>query len=249
MSKRHDAIGIKQTIRYEWMQKTANLLLAGLDAKTIRQELHNFLAERKGDGSDGERSDQTRTFVVNNLMKMWVSPDSELITFRNAALALFQKHPSMSHAIHWSIISAAYPFWSNVAKQTGRLLSLQDQVTQLQIIDRLKEQYGDRQFVSRHARFVIRSFVAWGLLKDSKDRGCYEKTDSMIISDQNVVILMIESALHSSSEGQCALVMLLNNPTFFPFHIPVLTGNFISQHTDRIEVFRYGLDDELLKLT
>ena len=48
MGKRHEAIGIKQAIRFEWMQKAANLLLAGLDAKTIRQELHEFLADRKG---------------------------------------------------------------------------------------------------------------------------------------------------------------------------------------------------------
>ena len=44
---RHESIGIKQAIRFEWMQKTANLLMAGLDAKTIRQELHEFLADRK----------------------------------------------------------------------------------------------------------------------------------------------------------------------------------------------------------
>ena len=43
MGKRHEAIGIKQAIRFEWMQKAANLLLAGLEAKTIRQELHEFL--------------------------------------------------------------------------------------------------------------------------------------------------------------------------------------------------------------
>ena len=53
MGKRHEAIGIKQAIRFEWMQKAANLLLAGLDAKTIRQELHEFLADRKGNGSEG----------------------------------------------------------------------------------------------------------------------------------------------------------------------------------------------------
>ncbi len=38
MGKRHEAIGIKQAIRFDWMQKAANLLLVGLDAKTIRQE-------------------------------------------------------------------------------------------------------------------------------------------------------------------------------------------------------------------
>jgi len=248
MSKRHDAIGIKQAIRYEWMQKTANLLLVGLDSKAVRQELHGFLSERKGDGSEGARSDQTRTFVVSNLMKIWVSPEPELVIFRDAALALLREHTSTGLAVHWAMVSAAYPFWFTVARQTGRLLSLQDQVTQMQIINRLKEQYGDRQTVSRYARFVIRSFIAWGVLKDSEVKGCYEKTAPMIITDQNLVILMIEAALHVSPEGKGALGLLLNNPAFFPFNLPVMSGDFVSQRTDRIDVVRYGLDDELLKL-
>lgn len=248
MGKRHEAIGIKQTIRYEWMQKTANLLLAGLDAKTIRQELHEFLVDRKGNGSVGERSDQTRTFVVNNLMKIWVSSDPELVNFRDASLAFLGENPSMGLANHWAIISAAYPFWFNVALQSGRLLGLQNQVTQVQIINRLKEQYGDRQTVFRYARFVLRSLVDWGVLKDSEVKGCYEKVSPVTISDQNLAILMFEAALHANPEGKGALGLLLNTPAFFPFQLPVMTGDFVSQRTDRIDVVRYGLDDELLKL-
>lgn len=89
MGKRHETIGIKQAIRFEWMQKAANLLLAGLDAKTIRQELHEFLADRKVSNPEYEQSVQTRTFVVNNLMKIWVSPDPELIPFRDASLEFY----------------------------------------------------------------------------------------------------------------------------------------------------------------
>lgn len=248
MGKRHEAIGIKQAIRFEWMQKAANLLLAGLDAKTIRQELHEFLADRKGNGSEGERSDQTRTFVVNNLMKIWVAPDHELIPFRDASLAFLRKNPSMALAVHWGMISAVYPFWFNVARQTGRLLALQDQVTQTQIINRLKEQYGDRQTVSRYARFVIRSFVAWGTLKDSEAKGCYEQSDLVTISDYDLVFLLIEAALHAMPEGKAALGLLINAPAFFPFWFPVLTGDLIAQRVPRIDVIHHGLDDELLTL-
>ena len=63
--KRHEVIGIKQAIRFEWMQKTANLLIAELSAQTIRHKLHEFLADRKGNGSEGQRSDRTKTFAVN----------------------------------------------------------------------------------------------------------------------------------------------------------------------------------------
>lgn len=248
MGKRHEAIGIKQAIRFEWMQKAANLLLAGLDAKTIRQELHEFLADRKGNGSEGERSDQTRTFVVNNLMKIWVSPDPELIPFRDASLAFLRENPSMALAVQWGMISAVYPFWFNVARQTGRLLALQDQVTQTQIINRLKEQYGDRETVSRYAKYVVRSFVAWGALIDSEAKGCYKKPTPVGVADSSLVILMLESTLHSTPEGKGALGLLLNNPAFFPFQLPVLTGDFVAQRSDRIDMVRYGLDDELLKL-
>lgn len=248
MGKRHEVIGIKQAIRFEWMQKAANLLLAGLDAKTIRQELHEFLADRKGNGTEGERSDQTRTFVVNNLMKIWVSPDPELIPFRNALLAYLRENPSMALAVHWGIISAVYPFWFNVARQTGRLLALQDQVTQTQIINRLKEQYGDRQTVSRYAKYVIRSFVAWGVLKDSDAKGCYEKAAPLSIAETGLAILMFEAVLLATPEAKGALGLLLNNPAFFPFQLPVINGEIIAQRNDRIDIVRYGVDDELLML-
>lgn len=248
MGKRHDAIGIKQPIRFEWMQKATNLLLAGLDAKTIRQELHDFLADRKGNGSEGERGKTSRTQVVNMLMKIWVSPESEIGEFRDVLLAFLQEHPSMSLPVHWGMISAAYPFWFNVARQTGRLLSLQDQVTQAQVFSRLKEQYGDRETVARYARCTIRSFVAWGTLKDAETKGCYEKAALMSIADANLAILMYESALLATPEAKGTLGLLLNNPAFFPFQLPVMTGDFVSQRSDRIDVVRYGMDDELLKL-
>ncbi|MDY6850063.1 MAG: hypothetical protein AB7F20_11755 [Geoalkalibacter sp.] len=248
MGKRHEAIGIKQAIRFEWMQKAANLLLAGLDAKTVRQELHEFLSGRMGSGSEGERGATSRTQVVNILMKIWVTPDSELVPFRDASLAILRDNPSMSLPIHWGMISAVYPFWFNVARQTGRLLSLQDQVTQMQISGRLKEQYGDRQTVSRYARYVIRSFVAWGVLKDSESKGCYEKAVSINITDAKAAILIFESALQANPDAKGTLGMLQNNPAFFPFQIPVMSGDFVSQRCERIEVVRYGLNDELLKL-
>jgi hypothetical protein len=146
------------------------------------------------------------------------------------------------------MISAAYPFWFNVARQTGRLLSLQEQVTQAQIVGRLKEKYGDRQTISRYTRYVIRSFVAWGVLKDSLAKGCYEKADPMRVADASLAILMFESALLATSDAKYAGGLLVNNPAFFPFQLPMMTGSSISQQSERIDVVHYGLDDELLKL-
>lgn len=249
MGKRHEKLGIKQTIQKEWMDRVVQMLLAGLDAKSIREELHELLADRKGSGSKEERGQTSRTQAVNILMKIWVTPDEDLIHLRDSALRVLKDHPSVTLCCHWTMISASYPFWWNVAMQVGRLLNLQDQVTQSQVFKRLKEQYGDRETVARYARYTVRSFVAWGVLKDTSVRGCYEKSFPVIVNDQDLAILMIESALHATQEGKGALGLLLNCPAFFPFQLPVMTGDFVSQRTDRIDVDRYGLDDELLKLS
>lgn len=248
MSDRHDKLGIKQTIRFEWMQKTTNLLLAGLDAKTVRHELHQFLANRTGSGAEGVRSDYTRTFVVNNLMNIWVSPIPELLPFRDASLAQLRADNSVAPAIHWAMISAAYPFWSNVARHTGRLLSLQDQVTQPQIFARVREQFGDRESVARATRFVVRSFVTWNVLVDAGDKGCYEKADPINISDLNVAVLLLESMLLATPDATGVLSSLVNNPACFPYCIPAMSGSLVSQHNNRIDVVRHGLDEELLHL-
>jgi len=103
--------------------------------------------------------------------------------------------------------------------------------------------------VTRNARYAIRSFVAWGVLEDSKVKGCYEQSKPMGISESNLTILLYEAALYADKEGKAAIGLLKNNSAFFPFQLSVLTGDYISQQSNTIDVLRYGLDDELLKLS
>lgn len=248
MGKRHDKLGIKQTIQKTWMDNTVQMMLAGLSEKEIRSELDEYLSTQKQSGGIGERGKKTYGIAIS-ILAAWFAPNEELIDFRNDALNLAREIPENNWLpLHWAVLSASYPFWSNVARQTGRLLNLQNQITQAQIFRRLKEQYGDRETVARNARYTVRSFVAWGVLKDSEARGCYEKVAPVSISDTNLAILMFESTLLAAPEGKISLGLLLNNPAFFPFQLPMMTGDFVSQHSERIEVVRYGLDDELLKL-
>jgi hypothetical protein len=248
MSSRHEKLGVKQTIQKHWMDRVVQMMLAGFSEKEIRLDLDDYLATQKQSGGTGERGKKTYRMAIG-ILASWFSPDIDLVSFRDDALSLARNLPVEQWLpLHWSVISASYPFWFNVARQTGRLLNLQDQITQAQVFYRLKEQYGDRETVARNARYTVRSFVAWGALKDSEAKGCYEKSAPISVADPNLAILMFEAALHAISEGKRALGLLLNNPAFFPFRLPVMTGDFVSQRSDRIDVVRYGLDDELLKL-
>ena len=260
MDARHDLIGIKQTLRLEWLQRTASLLLAGLEPKAIRNELHDWLADRMGSGGvggsghgtskdiDEKRGATSRAQVVNMLMKIWVLVEPDLAAYREACLAYLRANPAAALAIHWGMVGAVYPFWFNTARQVGRLLALQDQVTQAQIIGRLKEHYGDRQTVDRYGRYAIRSLVAWGVIRDSAAKGCYEKVSPVVVTDPALGMLLVEGALHATPEAKDTLSLVLNSPAFFPFQLPPLTGDLISRGSNRIEVLRHGLDEELLRL-
>jgi hypothetical protein len=248
MSKRHDKLGIKQTIQKHWMDYVVKMLLAGLHEKEIRAELDKYLATQKQSGGTGERGKNTYGMSIS-ILASWFAPEKDLIPFRDHALELIRSEKAQNWLpYHWAVISASYPFWFNVAKQTGRLFNLQDRITQAQVFSRLKEQYGDRETVARNARYTIRSFVAWGVLKDTNVKGCYEQCKPTAISETKLTILLYEAALYADKEGKATLGLLKNNPAFFPFQLPVLTGDYISQQSDTIDFVRYGLDDELLKL-
>jgi hypothetical protein len=248
MGKRHDAIGIKQAIRFEWMQKAANLVLAGLEIKAIRLELDEYLSDRMGSGVRGDRSAVARSFAVSLLMRIWVTPDPVLHHLHEGLLEYIARGDSQEMLVHWAMISAAYPFWFNVARQTGRVLALQEQITLKQIKSRIVEEYGDRQTVTRNVQFVVRSFAYWGALKESVAVGCYEKATPVKVINDNLAVLLIESILHALPEAKAELGIVLNNPALFPFQVPTMNGDFISQRNDHIGVLRYGLDEEILKL-
>lgn len=248
MKSRFDKLGIKQTIQLTWMDRVLQMLLAGMSANDIRQDLITFLATQKQSGGVGQRGEKTYTMAIS-VLATWFAPDKDMIEFRDRALNVARNlQPTEWLSLHWSVVSASYPFWFNAAVQVGRLFKLQDKVTQKQIFDRLKEQYGDRETVARNARYTVRSFVAWGVLKDSASKGCYEMCSPRFIESPGQAALLLEAGLLTMPDGRSSMVALMNNPGFFPFHIPSVTGECITQTSPAIELSRYNIDEEILRL-
>jgi len=245
--KRHEMIGIKQAVRLEWMQKTCDLLNEGKSEKEIRAELKSYLSDRMGRGVFDNRSETARNFSISMLMKTWVTPEKELLPLRDAGLKLIQKaSEDEKSAIHFCMISAAYPFWYNVSKQAGMLLRLQDIITVKQIVQRTKGQYGDRPTVDRNSRFVIRSLYYWELLKESDKAGCYQKGENREILSDDIISWIIEAQLHAVPEGKATLSTLSNDPALFAFKRKDLNGAVIDRNNDRLEVLRNGVSGEIV---
>jgi len=170
MIRRTDQIGFSQRVRLEWLEQTANLVLAGNDKTAVNDALQELLKDKVSVGGQAERGNREK--IITILLKAWLAVPSKLESLRVEGLELLKRLPRRDHlAIHWGMVMAVYPFWSGVAVQVGRLLRLQGSAAAAHVQRRVREQYGERETVSRAARRVLRSYLDWGVLQETATKG------------------------------------------------------------------------------
>ena len=218
MARRTDQIGFSQRVRLEWLEKTANFVLAGCDRASLTEALNDML---KKDGVPECNRDK----VISILRKVWVTTPQELIPLRNDALDFLcnQSTTLSSHqlsvVVHWGMVMAVYPFWSSVATPTGRLLRLQGSVAEDHVQRRVREQYGERDTVFQATRHVLRSYLDWGVLQETGTKGIYHAGETFTIDDPGLIAWLAEACLHARAGGPALLNDLTGSPGLFPFHI------------------------------
>lgn len=244
---RFSQIGIDRLVRLEWMEKTATLALAGVAAGDISEALQHDLESSFRSQGRTARGSLDKTITV--LRKVWVNPPGELSALRSDGLMLLGQAPrSMRLAVHWGMVMAVYPFWSSVAVQVGRLLRLQDSVTARQVQRRVRERYGQRETVSRRTRYVLRSFVDWGVMADSSDQGVYGWAHVHSLDDPQAVAWLMEAQLHAGPEGRSTFAALMDPLSLFPFRFLRVGWRRVLSLSDRLELLPDGSGDEMIGL-
>jgi len=245
--RRFEMIGVDRLVRLDWLQETAQLALAGDDVETIKNYLREHIQGEFPSSDSSVRGSIDKTLTI--LLKIWVRPPKELQDLHARALEHLQDLSRQERLpLHWGMTMAVYPFWGAVAGSVGRLLGLQDNVAAVQVQRRLREQYGERQTVSRRVRYLLRSFIDWGVLKEADAQGIYLRGQQESVIDTGVAAWMIEAYLQSISEGSSEFRSILNSPRLFPFHFPSMAAGRLEQLSDGIKVVRHGLDQELVML-
>ena len=247
MNGRKAQIGFSQRIRLEWFEQTANLILAGNGKATINDSLQDLLQDKVSVGGKSVRGNREK--VITILLKTWLTVPRELEKFRETGLEVLQRLPRKDRiAVHWGMVMAAYPFWGAVAAHTGRLLRLQGTAAAAHVQRRVKEDYGERETASRAARRVLRSFIDWGVLKETGDKGVYGQGNQYPVKDPRLIAWMVEASLHARVNGSAAIKDLLNSPSIFPFRLAHISAEHMASLSPCLAILRHGLDDDLVML-
>ena len=247
MKNRAMQVGIDRMIRLAWLERTASLVLGGNTKTEIKKALQHDLCDSFQSGVTAARGSLDKTITI--LMKVWLTTPHELRGLRDTGLEFLKRTPQQDRIIiHWGMLMAVYPFWANVASQTGRLLKLQGTAGAAHVQRRVREQYGERETVSRAAQRVLRSFVDWDVLHESGVAGVYEPLPTMVVSDRDVAAWLIETVVLSRTNGPITLKNLFESVSLFPFKVAQISSDELISATSRLDVIRHNLDEEMVVL-
>ena len=244
---RFTQVGLDRLIRLAWLKKTSSLALAGNDAASVKSVLQDDLKGSFRSSDVDVRGSIDKTITI--LLRVWLTVPGELEPLRMEGLRLLEHLPPRDHlAVHWGMIMAAYPFWSGVATQVGRLMRLQGSVAATHVQRRVCEQYGERETVLRRTRYALRSYLDWGALQETGAKGVYYTGVPLTVDDLQLVAWLVEAALHARANGSAPLKDLIAGPSLFPFRIKPVRAESLAAMSARLDILRHGLDDDLVML-
>lgn len=235
-------IGFGKKIRADWLDSALDHVAAGQTFEEVKSALAKEIAAHNP-GPEAIRKIQTA------LKRVWFEPPDYCLPLRDDALRLFQKNatPDTRLILHWGMSIAAYPFVGSVAEALGRLLKLQKEARLADVERRIREQLGDRDFVGRITRYDVSSFVDWGVVAETKQRGVYQTAKPIRPHNDEQLAWLAEAVLISRDKAQIAFSELCSHPALFPIALDTLN---ISQLQDRprLRVERQSLNQEFVFL-
>ncbi len=227
-------IGFDRKLDRDWLDATAGRLASGATPQQTRTAVYRLLeGVLSGDASNSARG---KTLTV--LSAIWLAIPPARQPLRAAALALFNEvTPDERLALHWTMMLAAYPFFLDVAAQTGKLLSLNGDCTFAQIHRRMVDRWGERSTLTRAVQRILRSMVGWGALQEGASGGDYQPLPQRLPVAEATTALLLEGLLHAEGHG-LDWEALTGHPALFPFDLHI--NPLALRQQSRLRVHRQG---------
>jgi hypothetical protein len=235
-------IVFRRKVRAIWLEQGLALAAQGLSWNDAKPALVEPVAA-ENPGAETIRK------VLEHVRRIWFEPPENCTALRSAALSLFRASdpPATRTLLNWGMAMAAYPFVGSVAETIGRLLRLQKEIHREDVQRRLREQYGDRDFVSRITRYTVSSFLDWGIIAETSKRGVYLAGQQARPVGGKLLAWLAEAVLLSRDKTQMPFSQLCNHPALFPIALDGLTASVL-QRNAHLRVERQSLNQEYVFL-
>lgn len=235
-------IAFRRKVRAVWLEQGMALAAQNLAWKDAKPALAEAVAA-ENPGAETIRK------VLEHVRRIWFQPPENCIALRSAALSLFRANgsPATRTLLNWGMAIAACPFVGSVGETLGRLLKLQHEAHRADIQRRLREQHGDRDFVSRITRYDVSSFLDWGVIAETKKAGVYSPGKQVQPRKAEHLAWLAEAVFISRGETQMHSSQLFHHPILFPIRLDAFNASVLRANP-RLTVARQSLNEEVVLL-
>jgi len=231
-------IVFRRKVRMLWLEQALALAASGVDWESARAALEpEVAAENAGK--------ETIRKVLEHIKRIWFDPPPEAAALLQDALMLSHRPEISAKLLCWGMAIAAYPFVGSVAENLGRLIRLQGKAPREDVQRRMREQYGDREYVNRITRYTISSFLDWGVVGEEGRSGDYSPGPIMRLTSPEMMIWLSEALMLSRSRNQLMLSEVFSHPALFPFSMELFNPQMI-QEGSRLKMGRQGLNQDFI---
>lgn len=233
--RNRNTIGFDRRLNIEWLDASAARAAAGDDTDAARAYLERVLTGVV-DGK-GKRGSRAKTVTV--LLGVWHRVPPVAARARAKLLSFITEgDPKDRVAGHWAMCMLSYPFYADVATIVGRLLALQGDLTWGQVRRRVRERWGDRPTAERAARRIVRSWVQWGILKDTGTHGSFRLARTPLAVHATPAEVLIEAVLVHSGRDAMPIQDVVASPAVFPFQLGAVIP--LIRRSETFEFHRHG---------
>lgn len=201
-------VGLSRNLKLQWLNKTVELVIEGLKAAEIKEQLNEYLSFEIESPTNIRK---TRDILMN----IWVYENDYTDKIKATALDLIRRYPEYSMPIHWCMMLAAYPVFDDMCKLIGKMAEFQDEITLVQLKQKLFDEWGERTTLYHSIDKLIATLKALEVLSCEKPGKYHVVTYK--ISNLEVVSFMVYVMMLVDDRGYYTFVELNSSTYLFPF--------------------------------
>lgn len=213
-------IGLSRNIKFEWLNKVADLYIAGKAEDEIRDDLNEYLSVEIKSPTNLRK---TRGILTN----IWVKETEGMEEAKKLAVRLFETGKKENQLLtHWCLMLLAYPVFVDICSTIGKMDRKMFDITSKDIKNKMFDLWGERSTLYHSIDKNIKTLkdlnVIYSLPKFKYGVKRYK------IESMEGLALITDTLIYLREKLYMSLDELNNSPEFFPFEYNI-TINILDQ--------------------
>lgn len=201
-------VGLSRNLKLQWLNKTVELVIEGLKAAEIKEQLNEYLSFEIESPTNIRK---TRDILMN----IWVYENDYTDKIKATALDLIRRYPEYSMPIHWCMMLAAYPVFDDMCKLIGKIAEFQEEITLAQLKQKLFDAWGERSTLYHSIDKLMATLKALEVLSCKKPGKYHVSTHK--INNLEVVSFMVYVMMLVDNRGYYTFDEINSSAYLFPF--------------------------------